>query len=60
MDSEISLDKVFDVDDEGKKSIILFQKIIDILNQDDVSAIVFRASKKQLCLIGKEGLLNML
>lgn len=56
MDSEISVDKVFDVDDEGKKVNHTFSKIIDILNQDDVSAIVFRASRKQLCLIGKEGL----
>lgn len=55
IDSEISVDKVFDVDDEGKKVNHTFSKIIDILNQDDVSAIVFRASRKQLCLIGKEG-----
>lgn len=56
IDSEVLIDKVYDINNEGKKVNHTFTKVIDILDQDDVAAIVFRASRKQLCLIGKEDL----
>lgn len=58
IDSDIEVNKVYDINEEGKKVNHTFTKLIEILKQDDVSAIVFRASRKQLCLIGKSNILN--
>lgn len=58
IDSDIEVNKVYDVNEEGKKVNHTFTKLIEILEQDDVSAIIFRVARKQMCLIGKQGVIN--